>query len=62
MAAYASRFDLERYGMILRVTPRQADMLITAGTITMKYAPNLLRLYEQMPEPKYARALLSYPG
>jgi len=57
MAAYASRFDMERYGMIPRATPRQADLLITAGTITMKYAPNLVRLYEQMPEPKYVMAM-----
>ncbi|MBD2197439.1 MULTISPECIES: NADH-quinone oxidoreductase subunit NuoB [Calothrix] len=57
MAAYASRFDLERYGMIPRATPRQADLLITAGTISMKYAPNLVRLYEQMPEPKYVIAM-----
>jgi len=57
MAAYASRFDLERFGMIPRATPRQADLLITAGTVTMKYAPNLVRLYEQMPEPKYVIAM-----
>jgi NAD(P)H-quinone oxidoreductase subunit K len=57
MAAYASRFDMERFGMIPRATPRQADLLITAGTITMKYAPNLIRLYEQMPEPKYVMAM-----
>ncbi|MFH7026993.1 MAG: NADH-quinone oxidoreductase subunit NuoB [Heteroscytonema crispum UTEX LB 1556] len=57
MAAYASRFDTERFGMIPRATPRQADLLITAGTITMKYAPNLVRLYEQMAEPKYVMAM-----
>jgi len=57
MAAYASRFDMERFGMIPRATPRQADLLITAGTITMKYAPNLVRLYEQMAEPKYVIAM-----
>ncbi|WP_026099989.1 NADH-quinone oxidoreductase subunit NuoB [Fortiea contorta] len=57
IAAYASRFDLERLGMIPRATPRQADLLITAGTITMKYAPNLVRLFEQMPEPKYVIAM-----
>ncbi|KOP23413.1 NADH dehydrogenase [Hapalosiphon sp. MRB220] len=57
MAAYASRFDMERYGMIPRATPRQADLLITAGTITMKYALNLVRLYEQMAEPKYVMAM-----
>jgi NAD(P)H-quinone oxidoreductase subunit K len=57
MAAYVSRFDMERFGMIPRATPRQADLLITAGTITMKYAPNLVRLYEQMAEPKYVIAM-----
>jgi NAD(P)H-quinone oxidoreductase subunit K len=57
MGAYASRFDMERFGMIPRATPRQADLLITAGTITMKYAPNLIRLYQQMPEPKYVIAM-----
>lgn len=57
MAAYGSRFDLERFGSIPRATPRQADLMITAGTITMKYAPALVRLYEQMPEPKYVMAM-----
>lgn len=52
-----SRFDLERFGMFPRATPRQADLLITAGTITMKYAPTLVRLYEQMAEPKYVIAM-----
>ncbi len=53
----ASRFDLDRFGSFPRMTPRQADLIITAGTITMKYAPNLVRLYEQMPEPKYVIAM-----
>lgn len=57
MAAYGSRFDLERFGSIPRATPRQADLMITAGTITMKYAPALVRLYEQIPEPKYVIAM-----
>lgn len=52
-----SRFDLDRFGMFPRMTPRQADLMITAGTITMKYAPVLVRLYEQMPEPKYVIAM-----
>lgn len=56
-AMIGSRFDLERFGMFPRMTPRQADLLITAGTITMKYAPTLVRLYEQMPEPKYVMAM-----
>lgn len=57
MGAYAPRFDLERFGMFPRATPRQADLMITAGTITMKYAPALVRLYEQIPEPKYVMAM-----
>ncbi len=52
-----SRFDFDRFGLVPRSTPRQADLLITAGTITMKYAPILVRLYEQMPEPKYVIAM-----
>lgn len=56
-ALIGSRFDLERFGIFPRMSPRQADLLITAGTITMKYAPVLVRLYEQMPEPKYVIAM-----
>lgn len=56
-AMLAARFDLDRFGIFPRMTPRQADLLITAGTITMKYAPVLVRLYEQMPEPKYVIAM-----
>ncbi len=56
-AMIGARFDLDRFGMFPRMTPRQADLLITAGTITMKYAPVLVRLYEQMPEPKYVIAM-----
>jgi len=56
-AMLGARFDLERFGYFPRMTPRQADLLITAGTITMKYAPALVRLYEQMPEPKYVIAM-----
>jgi NAD(P)H-quinone oxidoreductase subunit K len=44
-------------GIFPRSSPHAADLLITAGTITMKYAPALVRLYEQMPEPKYVIAM-----
>lgn len=57
MATGASRFDLERMGVILRATPRQADLMIVAGTLTVKMAPVLERLYHQMPEPRYVLAL-----
>nr|YP_009158433.1 NADH-plastoquinone oxidoreductase subunit K [Dioon spinulosum]AFS64445.1 NADH-plastoquinone oxidoreductase subunit K [Dioon spinulosum]BAR93639.1 NADH-plastoquinone oxidoreductase subunit K [Dioon spinulosum]BDI62839.1 NADH-plastoquinone oxidoreductase subunit K [Dioon spinulosum] len=52
-----SRFDFDRYGLVPRSSPRQADLIITAGTVTMKMAPSLVRLYEQMPGQKYVIAM-----
>ena len=53
MAAAGPRHDLERFGMMPRATPRQADVMIVAGTVTMKMAERVKRLYEQMSDPKY---------
>jgi len=53
MATGASRHDWDRFGMIPRATPRQADLMIVAGTVTLKMATRVKRLYEQMAEPKY---------
>jgi len=58
MAAGASRFDLDRFGAgAFRATPRQADLMIVAGTVTFKMASRLRRLYDLMPEPKYVIAM-----
>jgi len=58
MAAAGSHNDLSRFGMeVFRATPRQADLMIVAGTITYKMAPRVRRLYDQMPEPKYVIAM-----
>lgn len=58
MSSAAARFDLARFGYeVFRPSPRQADLIIVAGTLTWKMAPPLKRLYEQMPEPKYVIAM-----
>ena len=58
MASGAGRFDIARYGYeVFRASPRQADLLIVAGPITLKMAPVVQRVYAQMPEPKWVLAM-----
>lgn len=51
--SYMSRYDLDRFGVIPRPSPRQSDVMIVAGTLTNKMAPALRRVYDQMPEPRW---------
>lgn len=57
MAAGAARFDLDRMGVLFRASPRQADCIIIAGTVTKKMLPVIKTVYEQMPEPRYVIAM-----
>lgn len=58
IAVQAARFDLSRFGMeITRASPRQADLMFVSGTVTKKMVPNIVRLYNQMAEPKYVLAV-----
>ena len=53
MHAGASRYDLDRFGIVFRPSPRQSDVMIVAGTLTNKMAPALRKVYDQMPNPRY---------
>jgi NADH-quinone oxidoreductase subunit B len=53
MQFFTPRYDFDRFGMALRGSPRQSDLMIVAGTLTNKMAPALRRVYDQMPEPRY---------
>ncbi len=58
ICAASSRLDIERFGWgLMRASPRQADLMIVSGTVTKKMVPNIVRLYNQMPEPKYVIAM-----
>lgn len=57
MHAAAPRYDLDRFGIVFRATPRQSDVMIVAGTLTNKMAPALRKVYDQMPEPRYVLSM-----
>ncbi len=63
IASSTARFDIARFGAeVFRPSPRQSDLLIVAGTVTLKMAPVLQRLWEQMPEPKWCIAMGACAG
>ena len=56
----APRYDMDRYGVVFRASPRQADVIIVAGTLTNKMAPALRKVYDQMPEPRWVIEILFF--
>lgn len=59
MHVAAPRYDMNRYGIVFRASPRQADVIIVAGTLTNKMAPALRKVYDQMPEPRYVSEIVT---
>ena len=57
LAALTPRYDLERFGVILKASPRHGDVLIVTGPVTRQVRDRILRIYEQMPEPRFAVAV-----
>ena len=57
VAALTPRYDVERFGILLRGSPRHADILVVSGSVSHQVAPRLRRIYEQMPEPKFVMAV-----
>ena len=57
MHAAASRYDMDRFGVVFRPSPRQSDVMIVAGTLCNKMAPALRKVYDQMPEPRYVLSM-----
>lgn len=62
VAALIPRFDIERFGMMVRGTPRHADIMVVTGPVTAQCRERLIRLYEQMPEPKLVVGVGSCPS
>lgn len=56
LAALAPKYDVERFGILLKGTPRHADVLVVTGAVSRQVAPRLKRIYEQMPDPKFVIA------